>query len=1449
MGKKIISLILGLCMVLGTLGGAVFAAEESGGEYKLFFNRDFEDGSYFDKMNVSAKSNIIKGDTEGGREDTNGFLRFKMAPNRTEDCFIDLPIENYSKNTMIEFDVSNDTENYAMFRLQYKDLSGNGGYFVNVNNGVITTENSGEEIGKIKKNEWTHVALHLDFNKSQITYFTKKGKRINKITEDFKNTNANSLSVLRLYVNGENDSSILLDNLKVYEGKEINENLIKEERTIIPRKIQKPVNSNPDECGNTIFYNRTYEESDLWNMGLTVAEKCNSFSLEEKNSNHYIRMEVGGESDQGRDGYLDYTVSQPTRFMVAEMDISYDKKFPNVNIQYKDANSKNAYLFKTKNDTLIYAGNAEEVGKVEEGKWLRLAIVFDFQTSSADIYSNGELLFEGVALPDIAMDSISTLRIWMSANAEDATSALLIDNWRVYEGKKPRELKEGEKSEPISIIPTNNKDDLKEIEKLGENPVLLNVSAGTIFSFGEKKKLDVGAYFYDNRTLVPVRAVSEAFGCDVSWNADTQTVIVDGVETLTIGDNNMRLKDGSVYELDVAAQVKDGRTFIPLRALGEKLLNKNVVWDNRGLIIITDKEYDESKVDFDLVNNYMLYDRPDSETLNSLYKNKSHPRVLIDENSKQQLINNYNTNERVKKWGDAIINTASNKLNSALPKYETPDGLRFGNSYTNGENLAMAYVLTGDKKYAVRAYEEIVTVGAFPDWNPGHFLDTSTEALGVVLAYDWCYDAFTDAQRCEIEDIIYKHAVKTTKDILYGQHTVVGNCFKAKTNWNVITSTGMTLASIAVMDRAEYKDDCLDVILKLIRAQEYMLPTFYPDGAWNEGPSYWNYLMGYLPYMYQAIEDNFSTDFNITKAPGLSKTGYYLPGTASAVGTNNFHDAGMSEGMLSSAAMFWLSNKYNDENLTKLRLYLMDKNKISGGIMDMLYYNTNITDSAGMSGAADMYFGDVEFVSLRNSWTNDDGAFVSYHGGYTTVNHYHVDSGTFVVDMLGERWAEDIGSENYNLPEMFGNKRADYYRNRPEGHNVYVINPQDGAVGQARNADTFAPVESVVSDARGAYSVMDLSMPYTGYVSYAKRGIKLEDDRRSVVVRDEFAPLTDNSDVYWFMHTKADIEILDNNTVILSKNGKKVKCSIITNGSEVSLTEMAAQPMQWSPKGHENEYSRDEYSKICLNFKATGDTYVQMKITPYDDPLSQKEIKNIALKDWQNDAGELMQIPTLDMLYANSLPIAGFTPTKSSYEIRVPYDVTEPYEITYDVSDDYDVVVENAKTLDDVTEVTVINKSDKTLTKKYDIKFITLTKLNDVFNMTRHQVIDHTASDVPEEANQPYNVSDNSTATRWACEGECWIQLDLGSLKNVDAVALSFMKGNERKYNFDILVSEDGEIWTKVLSNVKTSASTEELELYKFDKTYNARYIRYAGYGSDQNAWNSLTEFAALENK
>lgn len=91
------------------------------------------------------------------------------------------------------------------------------------------------------------------------------------------------------------------------------------------------------------------------------------------------------------------------------------------------------------------------------------------------------------------------------------------------------------------------------------------------------------------RTLVPVRFISEKFGAQVEWIEEDETVILrtpESVVTLQLGSDRMYVNDTEI-RLDVAAQTIQDRTMLPLRALCEQALGKNVFWDERGLILLT----------------------------------------------------------------------------------------------------------------------------------------------------------------------------------------------------------------------------------------------------------------------------------------------------------------------------------------------------------------------------------------------------------------------------------------------------------------------------------------------------------------------------------------------------------------------------------------------------------------------------------------------------------------------------------------------------------------------------------------------------------------------------------------------------------------------------------------------------------------------------------------------
>ena len=119
---------------------------------------------------------------------------------------------------------------------------------------------------------------------------------------------------------------------------------------------------------------------------------------------------------------------------------------------------------------------------------------------------------------------------------------------------------------------------------------------------GQETELDVPANTVEGRTVVPVRFISEAFDADVEWDEATSKVTIskgEKVVSVVIGENILVENDVEIA-LDVPAFLEDGRTLLPLRAVAEAL-DKNVFWDERGLIVIgdtiPDKEKDIAKIE------------------------------------------------------------------------------------------------------------------------------------------------------------------------------------------------------------------------------------------------------------------------------------------------------------------------------------------------------------------------------------------------------------------------------------------------------------------------------------------------------------------------------------------------------------------------------------------------------------------------------------------------------------------------------------------------------------------------------------------------------------------------------------------------------------------------------------------------------------------------------------
>ena len=121
----------------------------------------------------------------------------------------------------------------------------------------------------------------------------------------------------------------------------------------------------------------------------------------------------------------------------------------------------------------------------------------------------------------------------------------------------PKSVKNLTYEEYVNLFKVN-KDEMK--------PVIAVQLNGEVVDFG-----DVQPVIVDNRTLVPFRALLEQMGAEVNWDANTKEVkaVSENNEIiLKIGSKEASV-NGKKVMLDVPAQIKDGRTLVPLRFISE----------------------------------------------------------------------------------------------------------------------------------------------------------------------------------------------------------------------------------------------------------------------------------------------------------------------------------------------------------------------------------------------------------------------------------------------------------------------------------------------------------------------------------------------------------------------------------------------------------------------------------------------------------------------------------------------------------------------------------------------------------------------------------------------------------------------------------------------------------------------------------------------------------------
>ena len=852
-----------------------------------------------------------------------------------------------------------------------------------------------------------------------------------------------------------------------------------------------------------------------------------------------------------------------------------------------------AYIFDFKGKELYTRYTPEKVVTLSD-KRTDISVLYSVSRRRFDIYVDGALKVENYYAPSgipINCDKLADFFITLSSkdgaeleitDLKAHSTACKVDGAVVYDpennyAKREKKIVLTDKN----YIPSEESD-----KALLGDALAIHMRSGVIHR-GGKKLLSVNEPYYDGeRKMIPTTDV-------LAMLSDSEAKGLEGIK---------------------------GEKFVDAEELAA-LLGKELYYDNTtvhyGMVILHNGDFTPPSDNKDLqkLNDYLFYFRPSKEKVLADFASSGfsgvHPRVTATCSDFERLRREIRENEHKARWFKSLIEYCDTLGDVPTLRYELRDGVRL--LYVSWDlqryavTLALAYQLTGDRKYFEYAWPHLEACARMPDWNPSHHIDVGTLAYGYAIAYDWFYDVMTDEQRRIMEKGAYENVFYTVNLAVEDKNTAYSNILMTN-NHNVFCNAGVMATVIAFMD--VYPEIASKIGADIIRILEPFMDKFAPDGAYYEGPYYAETAINYTVRVFSSMEKSLGTLYRLDKAQGFDKIADFIVLLQSDVASFNFADSKMS--LLDIAGMFWIFDHFGKRGLKDTVAAKNFKSPSAGvGAEAILWYSVN---DEGESCEVDrvVHYPEEEIISMRDSFS-DGQTFVGIKAGKTVYAHSHLDAGSFIFDSQGRRWAYDFGQDNYNLYYKYNH--WDVFRLRAESHNTLVINP-DHTPGYVLGS--CAPVSEFKVSGELVKVVVEKTELYGKErgVEYARRGYLFADDRSSLVIRDEVS-LTRESDLIWLMYTDASVEIDKNIATLRDKADADKHISVEFSASgEFEIGYEDARPLPTSPD-IPVQAKNEGFVRLYLRMKGDGNVRVTAKINSKDEGVTPVSAYDVSIDEWK----------------------------------------------------------------------------------------------------------------------------------------------------------------------------------------------------------------------------------------
>lgn len=526
------------------------------------------------------------------------------------------------------------------------------------------------------------------------------------------------------------------------------------------------------------------------------------------------------------------------------------------------------------------------------------------------------------------------------------------------------------------------------------------------------------------------------------------------------------------------------------------------------------------------------------------YKLPKHPRILMFKGEEAVLRKKLEADSVWKSVHTIILNDCTSMIGKP-PVERIQIGRRLLDTSREALkrifSLSYAYRMTGDRRYFERAEKELLAVSSFSDWNPSHFLDVAEMTMGAAIGYDWLFDELSEQSRLIIRTAIIEKGLKPSLDSRYDGFT------RATHNWNQVCNAGISYGALAVFESVAPLAESL-----IKRAEESIrlpMKDYEPDGAYPEGFGYWGYGTTFNVLFISAWEKAFDNKFDVPENRAFLKTSSFILNMTGPTGMNfNFSDNGFGTGL--HPAMFWLASRNGDLSSLYFENQLLESLKSARDrlLPAILIWGAGVDRSAIEPPGYLAWIGRGKnpVALMRTSWTEPDAIFVGLKGGSPSVNHAHMDVGSFVMESEGVRWAMDFGAQDYNSLESKGvnlwnmaqtSQRWEVFRYNNFVHNTLTIN------GKLQRVSGKADVMRSCERPGFTAASVNLTPVYGDQLVSAERGIAIVSGKY-VVVRDELETGRSEAVIRWTMLTPAEAEIAGPTSAELLKDGKRLHIKV-----------------------------------------------------------------------------------------------------------------------------------------------------------------------------------------------------------------------------------------------------------------------------------------------------------------